>query len=59
MRASKDHGLDGLRVADSSIMPAIVSANTYATTLMIAEKASDLVLGRPEPPQADLPASAA
>lgn len=53
------HGLDGLRVADSSIMPAIVSANTYATTLMIGEKASDLVLGRPQPAQADLPASAA
>ncbi len=40
------HGLEGLRVADSSVMPAIVSANTYATTLMIAEKASDLLLGR-------------
>ena len=53
------HGLEGLRVADSSVMPAIVSANTYATTLMIGEKASDLVLGRPAPAQADLPANAA
>ncbi len=40
------HGIGGLRVADSSIMPAIVSANTYATTLMIGERASDMILGR-------------
>ena len=40
------HGIGGLRVADSSVMPAIVSANTYATTLMIGERASDLLLGR-------------
>ena len=48
------HGIQGLRVADSSIMPSMVSANTYATTLMIAEKASDLVLGRPAPTPAEL-----
>ena len=43
------HGLQGLRIADASIMPAMPSANTYATTLMIAEKASDLIRGKRAP----------
>jgi choline dehydrogenase len=45
------HGIDGLRVADSSIMPVITNGNLNAPTIMIGEKASDMVLGRdPLPP---------
>jgi choline dehydrogenase len=39
-------GLDGLWVADASIMPTIPQGNTNATAIMIGERASDLILGR-------------
>jgi choline dehydrogenase len=46
------HGLDGLRVVDASAMPYVTNGNIYAPTMMLAEKASDLILGNtPLPPE--------
>jgi choline dehydrogenase len=47
-------GIDGLRVADSSIMPRITNGNLNAPTIMIGEKASDHILGRDPLPASNL-----
>jgi choline dehydrogenase len=52
---TKVHGIDRLRVVDSSIFPTITNGNLNAPTIMVAERAADMILGRQTLPPSDAP----
>jgi len=49
------NGIEGLRVADASVMPMVIGGNTNAPCVMIAERCADFILGKPPLPKAELP----
>jgi choline dehydrogenase-like flavoprotein len=51
----KFRGIDGLAIADASVMPSIIGGNTNAPCVMIGERAADFILGKPALPASELP----
>jgi choline dehydrogenase len=54
-RSMRVHGLEGLRVVDASVFPYVTNGNTYAPTMMVAEKSADLILGNTPLPPSEAP----